>query len=364
MNVNKRPTVLMILVLAWLVLGSPHAAEAEMRLDASSRDGYRVWLHNLETTAAAREAGGDTEVIPAYPFGLLSGHETTRTDSLGLLAVARQLDELESLPRILQEPARKTALHALTRARNYRQIAEYDTALTWYETAARRDSTGALRHEAGPEAMATAVASGDSLAATRQLLALFGSRDLQARHLELVLAYRHFVASADTANVDLLLAEVGRHVNLAGASGDLVFWHAFALNWRGHWEESLDLLCGLLDADGFTHGLSEDQRTWVLVAIADQLVITGHVAEAAPLYQALADSGLPGASEWAACQDAAIAFLAGRYLEAGTAFEQLCDQRESFPWRAYACSMSELSDEMQRLRNEGQDHGAVAHYER
>ncbi|MBD3221070.1 hypothetical protein GF314_07475 [bacterium] len=356
---------LTILVLAWLFVVGPVAGDAQtMRLSPEEREGYRVWLHNLETTVASRADRQGDETVARFPFGVIEGHEAARRDTTSLLAVARELNELEALPRILQEPARKTALHAITRARNHAHIAEFDTALVWYEIAARRDSAGAFTRELGPEAMAVAVATGDSVATTRRLLAMLGARDLTSRGTELTLAYRHLVASRDTANVDLLIAEVEQHVDFASAPGELIYWHAFALNWRERWDESLDHLAGLLARGGQSHGLTEAQRTWVLVAVADQLMITGHLGEAAPMYRALAGTDLAGARDWARCQAAAIDFLSGRYLEAGTVFEQLCDQREPLPWRAYACGMAQLSDEMERLRSKGRDHGAVAHFER
>jgi hypothetical protein len=356
---------LTILVLTWLFLIHPPGTRAEaVRLSPEQREGYRVWLHNLETTAASRVDRRDDEFVPRFPFGIVEGYRTARRDTMSLLAVARELNELQALPRILQEPARKTALHAITRARSHAHIAEFDTALAWYEIAVRRDSADAFVRELGPEAMAAAVATGDSLAATRRLLAVVGARDLTTRSTELTLAYRHFVAIRDTANVDLLLAEVARHVDFASAPGELIYWHAFALNWRERWGESLGHLARLLGRGGQSHGLTEAQRTWVVVAVADQLLITGRPDEAAPMYRALAETELKGARDWARCQTAAIDFLSGRYLEAGTVFEQLCDQRESFPWRAYACGMAQLSDEMERLRSKGQDHGAVAHFVR
>lgn len=353
-------TCLTVLIGTLGLLAGP--VRAELKLDPATRDGYRLWLHNLEMTLANAEPGTTGEA-PLYPFGVIDGRTASRADTTSLVGVARELNEIEELPRILQEPARKTALYAITRARNHAHVAEFDTALAWYEEAARRDSLGAFRRDLGPETIAVALASGDSLAATRSVLSLFGGRDLSDRTTELTLAYRHFVSHADTANLDLLIAEVEQHVDLNAADGRLVFWHAFALNWRHRWEPSLDLLGTLLRRGGHSQGLTVPQRTWVLVAVADQLVVTEHLQEAEALYRALAETALTGAREWARCQVAVMDFLAGRYLEAGTAFEELCDQRESHPWRAYACGMSQVSDEMTRLKKEGQDNGAVAHYE-
>ena len=49
---------------------------------------------------------------------------------------------------------------------------------------------------------------------------------------------------------------------------------------------------------------------------------------------------------------------------AGTAFEDLCENDDNTLWRDYACGMATLSDEMERLRSEGEPHGAAALYQR
>ncbi len=361
MPISKKSWMLSLAILAWVTLLVPRTASAD-RLTDDQRDGYRVWLHSLETTVRARLERGDPETGPLYPFGLVAEGTVAVADTMSLLNVARALEELEARPRILQEPSHKTALHAITRARNYRNIAEYDTALAWYEEALRRDQDGAFGRELLPETMAVAAAAGDSSTVSRILTEVFAADDPAVQATELRLGHRFFIARGDTAEVDRLIGHLDAHA--ADLPADLSYWHAFALSWRGSWARSLAVQLDLVSVDGQSLGLSEGQRTWVLVAIADHLVLTGHNAEAAPLYRALAASNLPGAGEWARCQVAVLDFLDGRYLEAGTALADLCGQRQSFPWRAYACGMSQLSDEMQRLRNEGIEHGAASHYQR
>jgi len=356
MPTNYRKLLICTAVLAWIVVSVPVESSAASRLTLEQRDGYRVWLHSLETTVQAR----DLESTDLFPFGALDFGAFA--DSLSLLAVARELGDLESRPRLLQEPSMKTPLHAITRARNHRHIAELDTALAWYDEAARRDTAGAFARELGPEMMMAAVAAGDSVRVSNGLRRALADRDLDSRRAEIALAYRFIIARGDTSSADALASSLAPHGDVL--HGSLGFWQAFSLSWRGHRESSLDLLLALTAADGHSLGLSEAQRAWVLVAIPDILVVTGHTAEAASLYGALGASNLDGAAEWARCQAAVIDFLAGRFLEAGTAFEQLCGQKDSFAWRAYACGMSELSDEMERLRNEGMDNGAASHYQR
>lgn len=337
-------------------------ATAAERLEQRHREGFLVWLHSLEATVQARAERQDEEVAPVYPFGLLGDLAVVLADSSSLLTVAQVLDDLESRPRLLQESSEKTVLHAVTRARNYRHIAEYDTALAWYDEARRRDDRGEFQDGLLTESLATAVAATDSVRVRKYLDDVLVASDLTAHTVDLELAYRFLIAHADTGAIDALNADLAGRLN--ALPPELVFWHAFALSWRGQWAASLDRLLELVQHEGHSLGLGEAQRTWVLVAVADQLVITGRRDEAAPLYLTLAESGLAGAASWARCQAAVIDFLDGRFLDAGTAFEELCSQRQDFPWRAYACGMSQLSDEMERLRSEGTRHGVASHFER
>ncbi len=332
-------------------------------LAAAEEEGYLVWLRSLEATVAARQEAGQPESRPLYPFGLLAGlaDGPAGVDST-LAAVAAALDELESRPRLLQEPRPLVPLHALNRARNYRAVAEFDSALAWYEEAARRDRTGDHAAEVAAERLATAVAAGDSITVTRLVLDLAGSRALATRPRQLELAYRFFLARADSANLELLVRE--SEAQDAVPHGRPAYWHAVALDRLGHWDRSLDLLLGLVTAGGVSHGLTEDQRAWVLTTIPDHLVILDREAAAEPLYRELAASDLPAAAVWGRCQVAALDFLAGRFLEAGTAFEDLCRADANELWRDYACGMATLSDEMERLRTEGEPHGAAALYQR
>jgi len=352
-----RPLLVVLTVAAAVSLG-PRTAAA---LPEAATDGYLVWLHSLEASIAARNEAGTPEVRPLYPFGLL-GEQAPRAGEDALAAVAAAMDELESRPRLLQEPRPLTPLHAISRARNHCRLAEYDSALVWYEEAARRDGAREWADELRREALAAAVAAGDSLRVTRLALDLVGERALTRRPVELELAYRFFLARADSANLELLVAETAAEGDLA--PGRVAYWHARALAHLGRWQASLDVLCELVAAGGLSHGLDEDQRAWVLTAIPDQLVVLDRAPEADPLYRALAGSSVGEAALWARCQAAALDFLAGRFLAAGTSFEELCKAEANDLWRAYACGMATLSDEMERLRSEGEPHGAADLYQR
>ena len=349
------------LMVGLLLMVGAGPASAQALTDAE-RDGYLVWLHSLETTMAAREANDQPEVRVLFPAGVLAATGQVPSATSDLRQVALALGELEAKPRLLQEPSRRTTLHALNRARNYAHLAEYDSALIWYDAAARRDSTGEYTAAVGLETLIAAVAEGDSVRVVRQFLSAFGSGDLAGRRTEIELTYRFLVARADTTNLELVVREMA--VRPVLLHGRLAYWQAFSLAWLGRWDASLEQLRGLLIGGGLSQGLAEDQRTWVLVAVPDLLLLTGHTDLAATLYQALAASSIETAASWAICQTAALDFLAGRFLTAGTAFERICEGSMGGTWRAYACSMAELSDEMERLRFEGEPHGVAVYYQR
>jgi hypothetical protein len=356
---NARTLGRLGLVAASLLLLATIAAAAG--LTQAERDGYLIWLHSLETTIAARDAAAPPSPGPLYPVGWLEDGVQRPDEEGALQEVAQALDEIESRPRLLQEPTARSPLHALSRARNYLQVAQFDSALSWYATAARRDSSGEFAVIVGHEAMVAAVAAGDSVRVLEELLTALGSRALGARRATIQLSYRFFVAHDDSANLELLVDEAAAHPELL--EGDLAFWHAFALARLDRWQESLDRLRGLLVLGGHSQGLAERQRAWVLVAVPDLLLLTGHPDEAEPLYRALAASEVTPAATWATCQVAALDFLAGRFLAAGTAFERICEGSGPDTWQSYACRMAELADEMERLRFEGESHGAAAYYQ-
>lgn len=323
-------------------------------------NGYLIWLHALEETIATRQAAGQPEPRRLFP----RHHEPTRGSwQTTLLDVAQALEALEARPRLLQEPPDRPPLHALNRARNHAYLAEHDSALVWYVEAARRDSTGDVLGELGPEIMAAAIAADQADVVGQRLhriLAAGGPHDEAQAH-EVELACRYRIAREDTAGITDLVDHLARRPLWRQSS--LGYWEAFSLSWLGRWSESLPVLRGLLSGGGRTFGLDESQRAWVLMAVPDQLFLLGESGTAHGLYRALSASTLPEAAIWGGCQAAALDLLAGEFLKAGTAFERLCQRSENTEWRRYACDMARLSDELERLRSEGQPHGIAGHYQ-
>jgi hypothetical protein len=349
----------LLLALA-LGMGAIPTVSGGAEFTEQQQQAYLIWLHSLEAELATREASGMPETLPLYPD---AGREQQRVTDEDLLEVARALTELESKPRLLQEPPGRSPLHALNRARSHAHVAAHDSALVWYVEAVQRDTTGERTGDIGPEIMAAAIAAGDGELVRQRLHAALGSVGPSGpiAEIEVELACRFLLARADTVGLQSLVFTLGQHPHLR--VGRLAYWQAFVRSWLGHWPQSFAMLTGLLGGDGRTHGLDTAQRAWVLTAIPDQLLLLGDRETAHGLYRALAASSIPEAATWAACQVAALDFLDGRYLAAGNAFEQLCSRADNTTWRRYACDMARLSDELERLRSEGAPHGTAAIYQ-
>jgi tetratricopeptide (TPR) repeat protein len=352
----KRAWYLVLPLTAGVLIG--HGPAAARDLTSAELDGYRIWLHALESTMAARETADADRPGRVYPRHI-DGSQLPAVESL--VDVAHALEDLESKPRLLQEPANPSALHALNRARNYSHLAEYDSAMAWYENAAVRDTEGDFRAELDFEIMVTAVALRSARKVQDLSRALLAQSDLEDRQQELELAFRFMLATSDTTHLSELVDNLAmRQQTLSGRTR---FWQAFSLNWLGRWDESFAILRQLLLHDGYSHGLEEAQRAWVLTAIADQIYLLGDRQAARPLYRALASSAIGEASVWAACQLAAFDLLDGRFLKAGTALEGLCRMKENVIWKQHACRLAALSDELERLRDKGRSHGADVYYQ-
>ncbi len=348
------------LILALLILAALPQIGRGAGLTAVESDGYLEWLHAVTQTLAARAAADQDEGRLLYPFGQEFVPEAAG-DPLQLIAIGRALASFEKQPRLLRDATGMTALHALNLARNYRHLAEFDSALVWYDNAAARDSDGDFTSEIATESLATAAAVEDSVAVIQHLLNVLGTRRFQGRESELIVAYRFLLGRRDEANLRLLTRTMA--ADTTAHSGRLVFWQAYALSALGAWEASLTTARTLLPQGGLSYGLTESQRTWFLVAVPDLLFLTGDATAAEPLYKALAASTLPGASRWARLQLANYDLLAGRHQRAGAVYGELCDDPLADPWRSFACEMASLADDINRIREEGATHGTASLYQ-
>lgn len=329
-------------------------------LTQTESDGYLQWLHSLEKTAAAREASGVAEANLLYPFDL-PGWTTQETTPYRHLAISKALRMLEAeYPANARENI-SSAFLALSAARNYMNLSEYDSALVWFKISEGLDTEGHFRLEIGRERMGAALAAGDSLSLVELTTNVLGVSDLTGREVELTLVYRWLMSQWDVPTMDLLIKKVeGQEEGLL--TDRLLFWHAFALTWRQEYARSLDHLRRLVKTGGLSRDLAESQRAWVLGAIPDLFFLLDRPKEAAPMYQALAACTIPSLNSWGTYQSANMAFLNSEYLVASQGFENVCKGKRSGSFQDHACAMATLSIELQRIQSEGKPYGSAAFY--
>jgi hypothetical protein len=338
------------------------AAQAEpvgtAPLNRVEADGFLIWLHSLEQTVAAREAAGQEETLVLYPFDLLlePGSEARPYHHL---AVGRALTENE------QETGRTKltlagAGHALSMARNYLYVSEYDSAQVWLERSATLDTAGAFRGETGHEILAAAIADGDSTQIATRLDAVVNGSDVQGHEREVVLALRFLAVERQDDLLDALLARLGARAGTL--SGRVRYWYAFGLACRERWGESLVQIRRLLSEEGLSSGLSEDQRAWILTALPDLLFLVGEPGTARELYGVLERSELAAVRRRAAFQLGCLDLIDARYDRAATRFTRLCESRSAASWSAQACDLAAMARELNRILAEGEAYGAAALY--
>jgi hypothetical protein len=328
-------------------------------LDNPESDGYLQWLHSLEKAVTAREAAGSQEGNLLYPFGI-PGWEGDQAQPFRHLAISRAIGELEAQWQLRGQDRETSALVALAHARNYTNLSEFDSALVWYEAAGKLDTLGLFHTEIMQERMAVASALGDSMRMSQLVTNTLGAPDLGGRDRELVLAYRWLLTGRDSETLALLLDKVESQDGLL--AGEVLFWHAFSQAWLEERNASLANLRLLVRSGGLSGGLTEQQRTWVALAIPDQMFLLGAREQARSLYQTLQASSLDQVRVWATYQLANINFLNAEFDKAANGFDLVCEARRLGSWQDQACSMADIARELDRIRSEGEPYGTASYY--
>jgi tetratricopeptide (TPR) repeat protein len=337
--------------------GSAPSVERDGPLQESEVRGYQGWLQSLTASIAARQKAGAPENAGLYPLGELP-LEDRGIATFRQISISRALSRLEVNRRPGQNVADISAFSCLAMARNYLHLAEYDSALVWYDRASRHDTDDGYAAEIGRESLAAATMRGDSLSFVGRLLNTLGASDLAGREEELILAYRYLLVRQDGSNLRHLLKKVS--LQISRLSPRLRYWHAWGLITLKEWEPALRHLRVLVATGGLSHGLTEEQRGYVLTALPDLLVLLDRRPEARRLYRLLIEGGPSALQPWAEYQVAGLNLLDGHYLQAWLGYRRLCERDPPPDWREQACELLELADELQTIRKEGERYGTAA----
>ncbi len=341
-----------------LILSANVACRADA-LGSVDRQDYQMWLHSLLQTVKAQQNAPGSEYHLLYPFDI-SPPAADETQAWRHLSISRALRKLEGDPHAGERVRGASTFQAVSLARSYWGLSEYDSSLVWYERAAHRDTSSDYLGDIGRESLAAAVALGDSLLITQTVLNTIGTSELGGREEELILAYRYLLAHGGTHELELLVRKLD---NARWPMKPLLrFWHAFALVSLERWEPALQQLEQLLGGGGLSQGLSRWQRCWVLTTVPDLLFQLGQAATARPLYEQLVASDLPELQTWAIYQLGNLDFVAMNYARARVSYSRLCAEGGASPWQDRACDMARLAEIMSGIKTEGETYGRAASY--
>jgi len=321
--------------------------------------GYEQWLHSLENSIAGRIKADRAENYPLYPFGF-PRMDATETPPYRYLSISRALGQMEKGSSDETSARGRGAFAALAMARNYRNLTEYESALVWYQEASHKDTNLAYNSEINREALATAVALDDSFRVVHSLINTLGTSNLIGREGEIVLAFRYLLVHGDNKNLSLLVQKVSRLEN--SMSSRVRFWQAYSFSFLKEWSHSLTEVRRLVSSGSLSHGLSEQERSWVLTALPDLLVMSGENSAAADLYRLLAKSDLESLRTWGEFQLASLNFLNANYLSAYLGFQRVCESQAAVIWQRHACELANLAERMHEIKSEGSPYGAAVYY--
>jgi hypothetical protein len=322
--------------------------------------GFEQWLHSLEKSITGRAKVDQPENNPLFPFGIPRTEVTTDTP-FRKLTISRALGDLEADLVRAGTWRKRGAFGAMAMARNYRNLTEYENALLWYQRAAELDTGGAYASDISSETLATAIALDDSLRIAHNLINTLGASDPKQREDEIVLTFRRLLGERDDRNLALLVQKVMRLDH--SMSSRVRYWQAFAQAHLAQHTAAREELSKLVSGGGLSHGLSEQQRAWVLVALPDLLVQENRHTDAEHLYRLLAESDLEPLRSWGFFQLGNLNLLAGHFLKAHTTFTRLCESQTTSTWRQEACDLASLAEQLSQIKLEAEPYGAAARYE-
>ncbi len=348
----------LLVLVAIMGLVTATAAQDITPLSAEEQDGFLQWLHSLEQEVAARQEKGLVEIHPLFPFE----HDLVTVDSVTPyrhLTIAKALGVLEQQFQDPRQAENLSALVALANGRNYVNLTEYDSALVWFDVAAAKDTVGDFQGELRRESLAAAIAAEDSLRLAQRITEMTTpGADLTVPG-EFTLALRWCLVNGDEG-------QLGDMADTLWAVRDSlpqqqVYWLARALHQLKRTDQLYSQLRVLILNGGLSLGLTETQRAWVLTTIADVSYLLGQDKQARKLFSTLLESPLPDLQLWATYQLAGLDLVAGDYLAAETGYGTVCRAKALGSWQARACAMEKATEEMARIRREGEPYG-ISHF--
>jgi hypothetical protein len=140
------------------------------------------------------------------------------------------------------------------------------------------------------------------------------------------------------------------------------FWQAYSFAFLEEWPNALTEVRRLVSSGSLSHGLSEQERTWVLTALPDLMVMLGEYSSADELYRLLAKSDLESLRTWGDFQLASLNFLNANYLSAYLGFQRVCESQAAVLWQQHACELANLAERMNEIKSEGTPYGAAVYY--
>lgn len=340
-------------------LGAASLQGSPAGLTPAESDGYLQWLHSLEKAVTVRLESDLPEANLLFPFDL-EAWDLDDPRPYRHLSISKAVTELEAQWNNRGNGNINSALMALANARNYVNLSEYDSALVWYNVAAQLDSNGSFRREIAREGLACATSANDSLAIAQLMTNTLGSSDLEGRADELILAFRWLLTEQDSESLAHLIQKINAHPSVQEPR--LEFWQAYSLSWLGRPEESLVHLRQLVQTGGLSHALSESQRSWVLVGMANTYFLLGDTNTARDLYKTLSSSRVQELRMWGTYQIAGLDFIDNNYLRAGNGFQEVCESTRFGSWQDQACAMKDIAVELERIKSEGEPYGVADYY--
>jgi len=356
---GKISVLVLSLALVSGVMSQASSEDGNLPLDQTHFDGYLQLLHSVEQEVALRQETGHAEDWRLYPFGGKAQADTAGSPYRHL-TIAKALQVLETQ---FPDPARAehlTALVALANARNFVNLTEYDSALVWFDAAAVLDSTGDLSGEIEAATLATAAALGDSARMAGELDTLLEKGPTDDSRDMWILALRWTLASGSRTHLGALADSLmSRSDSLDGGTR---FWLARSLQRLERRDDLYGQLRQLILNGGLSLGLTTNQRGWMLTTLPDVSFMLGLDEQARSLYSVLLDSPLENLNLWATYQLAGLDFAAGQYQAAATGFAMVCRSSLVGTWHDQACALAKTTEDLERIRREGEPYGTGRFY--